>query len=377
MNDLIIRDGLILDPATKRYEKGNIAIRKGKIVEVGTTDDAAAEQMIDASGTIVTPGLIDFHLHLSPLAEIGVLGEPVCFSSGVTTAVDCGSAGAATYEGHRAYLLSQKLRVKCFLHVCSAGLATGRYLENPDPKCFDKDKIKRLFSDYRNELVGLKIRQGAEIVGPLGLKPLKSTIELAEELGVPVMVHCSNPPCPMDEILKHLRTGDILTHAYQDKGSSILDDNGHVSEEALNARKRGVIFDVANANIHFSFPVARAAIAENFLPDTISTDLTTRSLYKRPAVFNLLHVLSKYYNMGMSLTEVIECSTSTPARLLGLQNEIGSLATGRKADIAILKELDRPTEFGDRRGEIMMGNRVLKAMMTIRGGDVVYRDMEF
>lgn len=377
MYDLVIRNGIIIDPAARFHDKADIAIKDGRIDKIMISEDISAGQVIDASGMFVTPGLIDFHLHLAPLAEIGIPGEPVCFASGVTTVVDCGSAGCSTYEGHRSFLCSSKLRIKCFLHMCSAGLVTGRYLENPDPAYYDSAKIKRLFSDYPNELVGLKIRQGSEIVGELGFEPLKATMRLAEKISVPVMVHCSNPPGSMDEILRLLRPGDILTHAYQDQGSTILDETGHISREALLARRRGVIFDAANANVHFSFSVANAALSDGFLPDTISTDLTMRSLYKRPAVFNLLHVLSKYYNMGLGLMEIIERCTSNPAALLGLEKEIGTIATGARADIAILREIHRPTEFGDRSGEILIGNRLLKAMMTIKDGDVVYRDMEF
>lgn len=377
MYDLIIRNGTIIDPAAGVQVRADIAIKDARIASTATPAAAHAAEEIDAGGAFVTPGLIDFHLHLAPLAEIGIPGEPACFASGVTTAVDCGSAGCATYAGHRGALLSGSLRIKCFLHVCSAGLATGRYLENPDPACYDRGKIKRCFAEYPGELIGLKIRQGVEIVGSLGLEPLRQTIRLAEEIGVPVMVHCSNPPGPMDDILRLLRPGDILTHAFQDQGSTILDETGRVSREALSARARGVVFDVANANIHFSFMVARAAISEGFLPDTISTDLTTRSLYKRPAVFNLAHVLSKYYNLGLRLMEIIERCTSKPAQLLGLQNEIGTLAEGARADIAILKEVNCQTEFGDRNGEILTGNLLLKPMMTIKNGDVVYRDIEF
>lgn len=377
MYDLIIRNGVVADPATGRYEKSDIAVLDGRVAKIGAMDDENAEQIVDASGAWVTPGLIDFHLHLAPLAEIGVSGESACFPSGVTTAVDCGSAGSATYEGHRGFLAGCKLRVKCFLHVCPAGLATGRYLENPDPKYYDRKKIRRLFAEYKGELVGLKIRQGAEIVGSLGLEPLRATIELAEEIGVPVMVHCSNPPGSMGALIRLLRRGDILTHAYQDRGDTILDERGHVSQEARAARERGVIFDVANANVHFSFPVARVAIADGFPPDTISTDLTTRSLYRRPAVFNLLHVLSKYWNMGLGFMEILERCTWTPAKLLGLQGEIGHLAPGSRADIAVLKEIRRPVEFGDRAGETMTGDRLLKAMMTVKGGEIVHRDIEF
>lgn len=376
MFDLIVKNGTLVDPAKSAPQHGDLRIDQGRIVEVGDVR-ADAATVIDAEGCFVVPGLIDFHAHLSPLAEIGIPAEAVCFPSGVTTAVDCGSAGAATYEGHRGFLHASRLRIKCFLHVCSAGLATGRYLENPNPACFDRRKIKRLFADYPGELLGLKIRQGAEIVGALGLDPLKETLTLAEELGVPVMVHCSNPPCPMDDLLRLLRPGDILTHAYQDQGSTILDETGRVSREAWRARERGVVFDVANANIHFSFPVARTALAEGFLPDTISTDLTVRSLYKRPAVFNLLHVMSKYWNMGMELADIVDRCTRRPAALMGLEGEIGTLAVGARADIAVLKETSGRTVFGDRLGNILEGSRFLRAMLTVKGGELLYRDIEF
>mgnify|MGYP001177804387 FL=1 len=375
MADLVIRNGTVLDPANKRDLKADVGIDNGKIVNVAK--EGQFRQTIDASGCLVCPGLIDYHLHLSPLAEIGVDGELACFPSGVTIAVDCGSAGAATYEGHRPALLSSKLTAKAFLHVCSAGLATGQYHENPDPRHWDRKKIHRLFEKYPDDLIGLKVRLGKEIVGSLGLSPLEEAVKLGDELSVPVMVHCSDPPSAMSDLLSILRRGDTITHAFQDQGDSILDKCGRISNAAYKARERGVIFDVANANIHFSYSVARQAISENFLPDTISTDLTTRSLYKRPAVFNLAFVLSKYLNMGMPLEQVIACVTSNPARILGCSDDIGQLGHGADADVAVFKLIEKDTDFGDRKGEILKGRLLLKPMMTIKRGEIVYRDLEF
>ncbi len=375
MVDLIIRNGTVVDPANKRDEKADVAIDNGKIVDVAK--DGRFRQTIDASGCFVCPGLIDYHMHLSPLAEIGVGGELACFPSGVTSAVDCGSSGAATYEGYRPALFSSRLTSRAFLHVCSAGLATGQYHENPDPRHWDRKKIRRLFGEYPNELIGLKVRLGKEIVGSLGLSPLEEAIKLGDELGVPVMVHCSNPPSKMSDLLSLLRRGDTITHAFQDQGDSILDDRGRISDAANRARNRGVIFDVANANIHFSFAVARQALLEGFLPDTISTDLTTRSLYKRPAVFNLAFVLSKYLNLGMSLDQVIACGTSNPARILNCSGTLGQLKPGADADIAVFRLMEKETDFGDRKGEIVKGRILLKPMLTVKQGELVYRDMEF
>lgn len=376
MYELLICGGRVLDPARGIDAISDVAVENGRIAAVGQLAGQPAEQVLRADGCIVTPGLIDMHAHLYPLTEIGILPETACFTAGVTSALDCGSAGAATYPAHRGAVLSSRVRTRALLHVCSAGLATGRYLENPDPRYYDKTKIARCLREYP-ELIGLKIRQGAEIVGDLGLKPLAETLVLAEEFGVPVMVHCSNPPGKLDDMIAMLRPGDILTHAYQDKGGSLLDANGRISKTAWDARERGVIFDVANANIHFSFAVARQALQEGFLPDVISTDLTTRSLYRRPAVFNLLHVLAKYLNMGLTLAQVIKRCTAVPARIMGLADEAGTLRPGGCADIAVLREYERVTEFGDRTGEIMRGSRCLRAMMTVRAGEIVYRDQDF
>lgn len=376
MCDLLIRGARVLDPAQALDTQCDVAVENGRIAAVGQLGERPAGQVIWADGCLVTPGLIDMHTHLYPLTEIGIRPEAACFTAGVTTALDCGSAGAATYPAHRGTVLTSRVRTRVLLHVCSAGLATGRYPENPDPRYYDKAKIACCLREYP-ELIGLKIRQGAELVDGLGLTPLAETIALAESLGVPVMVHCSNPPGKLDDMIAMLRPGDILTHAYQDKGDSLLNENGRISKTTWAARERGVIFDVANANIHFSFAVARQAIKEGFLPDTISTDLTTRSLYRRPAVFNLLHVLSKYLNMGMTLPEVIARCTLAPARIMGLAEETGTLRPGSCADITILREYERETEFGDRTGEIMQGSRNLRAMMTVRAGEIVYRDQEF
>ncbi len=377
MYDIIIKNGRVIDSYNEIDKILDVAIENGKISNIGKLNYDESIQTIDATGCIVSPGLIDYHMHIYPLAEIGVLGEATCFPSGVTTAVDAGSTGCGTYEGHRGFVSSSKLRIKSYLNVCSAGLATGSYLENPNPKYYNRKKIAQMFDKYGDELVGLKIRQGSEIVGDLGLEPLKETIKIADEIGTKVMVHCSNPPSDLKEMIDLLRDGDILTHAFQNKGGSILDKNGHVCQPAWDARDRGVIFDVANANIHFSFDVANVALRENFIPDTISTDLTVRSLYKRHAVFNLIHVMAKYLNMGMSINQILEKCTSKPAEIMGMQNKIGCLSIGTNADISIIKIKDKEVLFSDREGVILKGNKIIKAMLTLKDGDIVYRDIEF
>lgn len=373
-HDLIIRNGTVIDQTIGLNAHADVAIDTGRITRVGKIKDVGIIE-IDAMGSFVVPGLIDFHMHIAPLCEIGIPGEAVCFASGVTTAIDCGSAGVASYRSHRGVFLGSRLRTCAWLHACSAGLATGKYFENPDPKYFDKLKIADCLREC-NELIGMKIRQSADIVGSLGLTPLKATVSIAEDLGVPVMVHCTNPPSGLDALLDLMRPGDVVTHMYHGNGSSIIMDN-KVSDSAVAARERGVWFDVANANVHFAFRTARAAIEQGFLPDSISTDLTTRSMYKRPQVFNLLHVMSKFINMGLSFEKVLELCTSKPAAFLKMEDEIGTLRSGACADVAVLSIENAPVVFGDDVGETLIGNSYLKNLLTVRSGDIVFRDAGF
>ena len=376
MYELLLKNGRIIDPYNDIDQVMDLAVSEGVIKMVETNMDVKAAHTIDVSGCIITPGWIDIHTHIFPLAEIGVLGEATYFPTGVTSVADAGSTGAGTYEGHRGFLTSNRLNVKCFLNISSGGLATGSYLENLNPEKFNRDKIKKLFRKYPDELIGLKVRQGAEIAGEYGLEPMRETIRLAEELGVRVMVHCSNPPELMDHLLDLLRPGDILSHAFQNKGSSILDSHGKISEAAQKAKERGVIFDVAHANIHFSFDVATKSFNQGLLPDTISTDLTIRSLYKRPAVMTMLHVVSKLMTMGMTLNQVVKACTQTPAGILGKELELGSLTPGTTADITVVKLIQTKTEFGDCDGNIIYGSQQFRAMLTIKEGELVFRDVE-
>ncbi len=370
-----------MDPANQVRERTDVVIHKGKIKKIGREETGSAKQVINAAGCIITPGWIDHHTHLYPLIPNGIPAEAVCFSSGVTTAVDAGSTGCGTYEKNRPVIKSWRLGTKAYLNVSSAGLSTLPNLENVDPKDFDAPEIKRLFSEYGDELLGLKLRTSKSIVGSLGYEPLRRTVDLADSLGVPVMVHCTDPPGTIDELLSILRPGDILTHMYQNIGDTIL-AGGLVKEAAWQARERGILFEAADARAHFSFDVGEEAVKEGFLPDLIGTDLTAFSMYQRPTSFNLAMQVSKYTYMGVDIYEVIRRCTELPAKIMGMQGEIGTLAPGRNADVTVVRQETRYNEFGDRpyydeSRNIRKGNFIFHPVLTLKNGEIVYRDMTF
>ena len=378
--------GRVIDPANNIDKVTNLCLdidsnRIDGFVETVHADDF--DTVIDVSNCIVTPGLIDHHTHIYPFAdELGLPAAATCFSSGATTAVDAGSSGCRDYQQARICLNQTRLSIYPFLNISSTGLNTNRSVEDVDPAHFDAGRIRELFEEYRGEIIGLKIRTSKNIVKELGYEPLRKTVELADQLEVPVMVHCTNPPGPMSELLGCLRKNDILTHMYMNIGSTILDETGHVSAAAKEARKRGVLFEAADARAHFGFSTAIPAIEEGFWPDIIGTDITRFSMNIRPTAFSLAMQLAKYENLGIPFEEVIRRCTINPAKSMGLKDGSGTLSAGAVADCAVFRKIEKDVIFGDRpdgdsEQKTFTGTHYYETVLTIKGGSPVYRSINF
>jgi len=372
---LLIKNGRVVDPARCINQSGDIFVENGKIVEQLHLDRLKDGSTLDAGGCLVVPGLIDFHTHLFfGGTDAGIPADVALLPSGVTTAVDGGSAGSANYElFQRSVVATSMVRIKSYLNVSPGGLATGRHNEPLYPLTFDRDKIAWLFQQYPDNLVGLKLRQSRDVVGDLGLDPLKRAIEIAEQLSCPVAVHTTDPPSTTDDLVELLRPGDVFVHAYHGVGNTILGSNHRVLPSVRKARERGVLFDAANGRSHFSFDTALAALADGFEPDIISTDLTTLTWNKAPA-YSLPFVISKYLNMGVSLPTALAACTAVPARMLAMTGIIGTLAPGAEADIAIFRLEEQEIEFLDFRGRKHQGHQLLVPQATVRAGRIVYRN---
>lgn len=372
--DILIKNARVIDPYRKIDEVGNIAIKGRKIV---SAENAVADNTIDASGCIVTPGLIDFHCHVGAfVSELGVAPETTYFPTGVTTVVDAGTTGTANYEALRMLTTICRLRIKAFLNVCPAGLVTTAYHEDLNPVHFRKEKMLELFEKYPDQLLGVKIRSSKELVGEFGTEPLRAALDIAETAGVPLVVHTTNPPIKPEELASMLRPGDVYAHVYNGKGNTVLRD-GQVIEAMREHQRRGVVMDAANGVNHFGLAVAKACIAQNFLPDIISTDLSSKSVYSPGMVFSLPYILSKYIALGLPLPEIIKRATTAPAAYLGAEKELGSLEKGTCADITIHRLVEKKEKFRDFFCEVVEGSQLLKTEMTIRDGQTVFRQIDF
>ena len=376
--DLLVRAGLIVDPARNYFDKGDILVCGNTIAELPVGESVQAEREIDATGYMVLPGLIDYHTHLfHGGTEIGIHPDSALLPQGVTTAVDQGSAGIANCDSFFQGVVSQsQVRVFSHLHVSAVGLATTRYPERVDPQGFDFERTCGLFEQYRGRLLGLKIRQSKDIVGELGLRPLAAALQMAEAIGCRVAVHTTDPPGDVQDLAAMLRPGDVFAHTYHGRGSTIIEDRGKVRHGIQEARKRGVLFDTADGRVHYAFSVIRAAIADGFEPDIISTDVTRPSLFER-SVFGLPLIMSKYLSLGVSLQVVVKACTATPAILVGKQGKLGTLAPGAYADIGIFQLKEISLKVRDSLGEMLTYSKVLVPRMTILNGRVVYRSVEF
>jgi dihydroorotase len=374
-----ISNGRVIDPSKNTDAIKDIYIHNSKIVEIGDDQNPEIEETIDATGCLVVPGLIDFHTHLNRgNSDFGIHPDLMNLPNGITSAVDAGSSGSAGFEGfYKNVVCSSELTIKSFVNISPIGVMTEMHTENPDPAVYDYPRLEYLFERYPEQLLGLKVRIGLNFSREFGLKPLIATKALAERLGTVMCVHAIHPESSFDEILSHFGKGDVLCHCFQSKGPySILDANGKVSKAARAARERGVIFDAASGRANYSFAVARSAMDDGFPPDIISTDVVTYSMYK-PKVFHLLWVMSAYLAVGMPLQDILRAVTQNPARAMGLEGQIGTLAPGALADVAILKIRNQPMTFADQFGNSYPGDKLLMPMATFKAGRCAHMRIDF
>lgn len=371
---ILIKNGIVIDPLLELQEKRDLYIQNGKIVE--QKDLSGVDILVDAEGAYVFPGLIDYHSHIFyDNTEIGIEPDLHMLPQGVTLTVDAGSAGVANIQSLLDNVICRsKMRVKAFVNVCPSGLATMKFHENVDPKYWNKELLQEVLEKNKDTVLGLKVRISKDIVGDLGLDVLKLAVQLAESLQTRLVVHVTDPPENMGVIVDCLRSGDVLAHCYHGTGHTILDENKKVLEKVVAAQKRGVVIDAANGGNHWSFAVAEKALQQGFLPDIISTDITTKTVFKDP-VFALPYIMSKYLMLGMDLMDVVARCTSIPAKVLGLESKLGSLQNGFEADAVVFKLVDKEISFTDTQGQNRIGKQVLVPQLTVCQGEIVYRSI--
>ncbi len=374
--DFLIKNGTVYDPAQHQVRKGDIALIEGKIAE--PLEGHSYRQVIDAEGCIVTTGLIDYHVHyMRGASEGGVQADTVSFCSGVTTAVDGGTAGTGMYEHiYRTLVAGSQVRFLNYLLVASGGQSNNQYPENLDPTLMNEKGIAALFQKYPENLVGLKTRISHGIIeGSQAVASVKRTVEISQKVGTRVIVHVTDCSIPLDILAELLRPGDVICHIYQGRDHTCIGPDGKVLPGLLEARKRGVLFDASNGRNNYDLEVCRAAVSQGFVPDVISSDINSSSCFLQP-LHSLPRILSKYIDFGMDWKDVLDCATISPARLIGMP-ELGSMAEGTTGDVVILKLKEKAVYHTDLAGHCLMGHQVFVPQMTFKDGECVYCQADF
>jgi dihydroorotase len=359
--DLVIKGGRVIDPAQKIDRIADVAVQAGKIARIGANLTGA--QTVDATGKLVVPGLIDFHMHAGDvkLPPSEVLG------TGVTTLLDGGSRGADNMDELVAIAKSAN-RMRILINIGRLGNnpgGRGEFLDGLDPA--DVAKCRSSIERNRQWIVGVKARLSRGVCKDQDVEVLRRARLVADAVKVPIMIHMGDTASPLPKLLAMLRPGDIVTHPYAPPPNGILDDKGRILPEVFAARKRGIRFDFGNGRLeHWTWDVAESALKRGFAPDTISTDLNLTS--RTDQVFDLPTVMSKFLALGMPLAQVIACVTVNAARGLKEFNELGTLRTGTTADITVLSLAQGSFDFVDNYKGMRKGTQKLSTHAVVAGG---------
>src|SRR5437773_6430567 len=369
--DLILKGGRIIDPSQKLDRVADVAFAGGKVAKIGAFGAGDASDIRDVSGHIVVPGLTDLHTHVYwGGTSLGIDAEDFCRRSGVTTAIDTGSTGPGNFAGFRKHVIERsEVRILAYLHVSFAGI----FAFSPRIMVGESEELRlmapldavEVANANRDVIVGIKVRVGARASGRSGTVPLDIALEVADEVGLPVMAHIDHPPPSYEEVLDRLRPGDVLTHAFRPFPNSPATAQGTVKRAVIEARQRGVLFDIGHGKGSFAFKTARAMLANGFYPDTISSDV--HALCIDGPAFDQVTTLSKFLCMGMPLNDVIAATTVNAAMALK-RPELGSLKTGSVGDVTVLSVQEGKFDYVDVVGEHLTGDRKIASEGVVIAG---------
>jgi len=371
--DVVVKNGTVVDPSQGIHEQKDVAIAHGKIVDVRKGINAAGvKHVIDAFGMLVAPGLVDLHVHCSHnINYIAVDPETACLAKGCTTVLDAGSTGELNFMGFRKYVIdTSKTRILALLNIESLGMVEfartnqkwHQLITGQDGMFINVEGSCEVINQNREVVVGLKWAHH-------GIEGLALARKAADKAGCIVMAENHHQP----ECLKHLKKGDVVTHLFHglrmEQHDGLLDVDGKVQPEFFEAKKRGIMFDLGHGARSFTWEVAEKGLSQGIKPDTLGTDLHVQNL--GGPVFDLPTTMSKLLLLGMSLDEVIEASTFTPAKALGKHDQIGTLKVGARADVAVIKLQRGKFGYVDSKEEGRIGKQKLTVTGVIKDGEII------
>ena len=360
--DLVVQGGRVIDPSLGIDAVRDVAIAGGRIAAVEPGLDAGEAQVVNASGRIVVPGLIDVHTHYAREAQ----GPRICLEDGVTAWVDAGSAGADAIADQVAVARAAPQQGRLLVNIGRQGILPGG--DTMDLDLADVGAAREAIARHRDYVVGVKARLSRNVAAD-DVEVLRRTQAAASAFDLPVMIHMGQTVSPLSTLFGLLKPGDVVTHMYAPPPNAIVGDDGRIRPAVLEARRRGIRFDVANGRRgHIRWDTFDQVMETGFLPDTISTDgnTTSRSV---PGVVDLPNVMSKFLDAGMSLAQVVACVTTNASRVFPHLNDRGTLHVGARADLALLELRHGLFDFVDNYENLRTGGQRLFPRGTVLGGE--------
>jgi len=354
---------------TGETDVGDIYVERGVVKRVCRDITEKAAFTADAGGYIITPGLVDTHVHLfHDSIYFGIDPQKYILPSGVTYAIDQGTAGADNYsEFQKRVLFSTDLRYKTTLHCSRIGIP---YTIDGPGELFDLNNLDRkaaveAYRRYKDDIVGIKIRLTPNICPQNAKEALAAAVAIAEELSLPLVVHPNHAEMTSGELYSTLRGGDVVTHSFVDSHIGLIGDDGKIKECVSNARARGVIFDTGHGFTSLSFKVLRAALEQGFYPDTISTDLHQAN-YQGP-VYDLPTTISKFLCLDVPFFDAIKMCTVNPVEIFSLKDKQLGIEEGKPADFAAFELKRGDFTYNDSFGNELRGEYKLVPVFTVLG----------
>jgi dihydroorotase len=374
MYDLILKGGTVVDPSVGLHGVHDVAIEQGLIANIAPTLPVAeARRVIEVGGKVVTPGLIDLHAHVfEGFTRFGVHPDMAGVHAGVTTLVDAGSAGSATFEGFPRHILPNcRTDIIPFLHICQTGLATIPDITSEHS--IDLEATLRVTARHKSLIRGIKARMVSPALEILGMEMPRLAKRAARESGIKLMVHIGDTekrydPTVIRRLLPLLEKGDILTHYFTANPGGVLDGNGRLVPEVWEAAKTGVWFDTAHGQMNFSFDIGRRIIDQGLLPHCISTDITVPGRIR--TVHSMTEMMTRFIGLGFTLDQVVEMSSHNPALAIGAGDRLGSLRVGCQADVSVLRIEDGDWTVYDVLGAGLKVNKAVMPALTVKRGEV-------
>ena len=324
-------------------------------------------KVIDCNNSFLSPGWSDLHVHIwYGGSDVSIRANEAGFKRGVTTLVDAGSAGEATFHGLKEYVIDrQRETIKAFINIGSIGLvACNRIPELIDERFIDIDRTLKVIEENRDIICGIKVRASGVIVGSWGITPVQIARKVAEIANLPMMVHIGEPPPTLNQIFDLLRPGDVVTHCFNGKHPGSISDSPQIFANAKRLAEEGVFMDVGHGAASYNFEVAKEAINNGLKPYSISTDLHGWNLHG--PVYDLATTVSKLYAAGLSLEECVNAITYNPRNFLALDNA-ASLAAGSKADFTVFNVNDCDELVSDSQGNNITLKSTFEPKMVISG----------